>query len=425
MELRSVDARPGDRPPDPGQPPRDAARASDARHARVAASENGHARPGQAARSGGGQPGAAPRPAEREPLTALGDAQRLPARPPTRADLGRQRLAERLERAENPVTSRTELRERLSHLEAGHPSSPWQEDGSPRPPTPRLADLERLDPPLSDAAYAAHREVVRGGLKRAVEARLTTGDQFAVDKDEEAWAAERLWVHDEIVAEVYNAAAGIPCERKAVIAGGLGGAGKTTVLEQHAGIDRSSFLTINPDEFKEELARRGLVPDVPGLSPMEASGLVHEESSYIARMLAGRALADGKNVIWDVTLSSPESAAHRVEELRAAGYEHVRGIFVDIPVEASVARAVARHRRGHDRYLAGDGLGGRYVPEDVIRSQADPGHGSINRKAFESIKHQLDYWAIYNNSFEGRPPVLLEEGHRESGSKADEAEELV
>src|SRR5690349_4928004 len=119
MELRSVDVRSGDRPPDPDQPPRDAARASDAHHARAASPENGHARPGQAARSGGDQPATAPRSAaEREPLTTLGDAQRLPARPPTRADLGRQRLAERLERAEHPVTSRTELRERLSHLEA-------------------------------------------------------------------------------------------------------------------------------------------------------------------------------------------------------------------------------------------------------------------------------------------------------------------
>jgi hypothetical protein len=164
MELRGVDARSGDRPPDPGQPPRDATRASDAHHARVAASENSRARPGQAARSGVDQPAAAPRSAaEREPLTAPGDAQRLPARPPSRADLGRQRLAERLERAENPVTSRTELRERLNHLEPGHPSSPWEEDGTPRPPAPRLADLERLDPPLGDGAYAAHREGSSGG----------------------------------------------------------------------------------------------------------------------------------------------------------------------------------------------------------------------------------------------------------------------
>lgn len=332
---------------------------------------------------------------------------------PPRIDVGRQRLADRLERVENPASNRSELRDRLKDLPPGHPSSPWEEDGAPRPPAPRLADLERLDPPLDDAAYAAHRDVVKDRLERAIEERLTTKDRFAIDKDGEAWVAERRWAHDEIVNEIYSAAADIPCERKAIIAGGLGGAGKTTVLDQHANIDRSNFLTINPDEFKEELARRGLVPEMPGLSPMEASSLVHEESSHIARMLAGRALADGKNVIWDVTLSTARSAASRVEELRVAGYQHIEGIFVDIPIETSVARAVARHRHGHDRYLAGEGLGGRYVSDDIIRSQADPDHGSANRGAFESIKHQLTYWAIYDNSVDGRPPILQEEGRRE------------
>ena len=71
-----------------------------------------------------------------------------------------------------------------------------------------------------------------------------------------------------------------------------------------ADIDRSQYLTINPDNIKEELAKRDLIPKVEGLSPMEASDLVHEESSHIAKQLAMRAQADGKNVIWDITMSS-------------------------------------------------------------------------------------------------------------------------
>ncbi len=73
---------------------------------------------------------------------------------------------------------------------------------------------------------------------------------------------------------------------RAIIAGGLSGAGKSTVLDHYAGIDRSQYLTINPDDIKEKMADRGLIPQVDGLSPMEASDLVHEESSYIARRLA-------------------------------------------------------------------------------------------------------------------------------------------
>jgi hypothetical protein len=44
--------------------------------------------------------------------------------------------------------------------------------------------------------------------------------------------------------------------------GGLGGAYKSTVLEKHAGIERSQYLTINPADIKEAMAERGLIPEV-------------------------------------------------------------------------------------------------------------------------------------------------------------------
>jgi predicted kinase len=59
---------------------------------------------------------------------------------------------------------------------------------------------------------------------------------------------------------------------------------------------------VNPDEIKKEMAKRSMIPEVAGLSPMEASDLVHEESSHIAKQLALRAVPEGKNVIWDITI---------------------------------------------------------------------------------------------------------------------------
>jgi len=321
----------------------------------------------------------------------------------------RQKWVERLERAENRTGVRDQLKDRLNQLEPGNPSSPWLEDGTPRPPAPRLTDHERPLPTLSDTDYEAHVGVVKSELASAGERGLTTKELFTIDGKGMAWVAERRHEHDEIIREIYDAGAHVPCDHKAVIAGGLGGAGKTTVLEQHARIDRSNFLTINPDDIKEELVRREMVPTLPSLSPMECSSLAHEESSHIAKQLAIRAMTEGKNIIWDVTLSSPESASGRVAELRTANYQHIEGIFVDIPIETSVDRAAARHRRGYEQYLSGEGLGGRFVSEDIIRSQHDPAHGSINRKAFESIKSDLSHWTIYDNSIEGRPPALVEE----------------
>ncbi len=315
---------------------------------------------------------------------------------------------DRQRRPEKPASSRTDLRDRFNNLAPGHPSSPWDEHGAPRPPVPRLTDFERADPPLSDAAYAVHRREVAESLREAHGTYVAVKEQQTLNPDKDIWTDDRIARQDEVIKDLYASAEHVPCERKAIIAGGLGGAGKTTVLTEHAGVDLSRYFTINPDRCKEELARHKMLPEIQGLSPMETSSLGHEESSYIARRLAFRAYAEGKNVIWDITMSRSASAVSRIDELRSAGYEHIEGIFVDIPVETSVARSEARHRRGHDKYLAGEGLGGRYVPAELIRSQADPEYGSINRRAFEEAKPLLDEWAIFENSVDGRPATVVE-----------------
>jgi predicted ABC-type ATPase len=310
---------------------------------------------------------------------------------------------------------RDKLRQRLERLPPGHPSSPVEADGTPRPlepglrcrdspgaPVPHEADRR----PLTDAEHAEHVGEVRALLDKARADGLSTDQQHTIDPAREVWSDQRDAMHDSIIEDLYARASDVPCERQAIIAGGLPGAGKSTVLEHHAGIDRSQYLTINPDDVKEEMARRDMIPPVSGLSPMEASDLVHEESSYVARQLALRAQADGKNVIWDITMSSRASTERRIDELRSSGYMQIEGVFIEIPVEISVSRADGRHREGHDDCLTGDGLGGRFIPAEMIRAQADSDWGSRNRKTFEEVKAHLDRWYLFDNS--GQTPVLVQ-----------------
>jgi len=249
-------------------------------------------------------------------------------------------------------------------------------------------------------------------LAEAHEAGLTTDHEYVTDVKRRIWATERSELHGEIVKDLYANAEAVPCEGKAILAGGLPGAGKTSALTGVAGIDLSKYLMVNPDDIKEEMARRGMVPEIKGLSPMEATDLVHEESSDIAKRLANRAYADRKNVIWDVTMSSVESMQKRIANLRTAGYEDTEGIFVDIPVEVSIKRAEARHREGHDQYLAGRGLGGRIIPDDRITSLADEKSGSVNRAVFEQVKAEFVRWRLYDNSVDGHEARLAAEGTR-------------
>jgi predicted kinase len=304
-------------------------------------------------------------------------------------------LAERLDR---PALA---LERRLAKLPDGHPSGAGYADGRGRPDEIR---------PLTDAEHAEHVAEVEAKLEEARAAGLATNLQHTIDPRRVFWSAERESVHDSIVQDLYEAAETVPCEGKAILAGGLPGSGKSTVLGEQPDIGAFAYMTINPDAVKEELARRGLIPELPGLSPMEASDLVHEESSHIAKRLAQLAQADRRNVIWDVTMSSVTSTEKRIDLLRASGYSEVRGIFVDIPVDVSVGRALDRHREGHEIYLSGTGLGGRYVSPDMIRAQGDPEWGSQNRRAFEAVKERFDVWSLYDNSVDGQDAVLIDSG---------------
>jgi predicted ABC-type ATPase len=313
--------------------------------------------------------------------------------------------------------SRESLRQRLDQLPDWHPSSPSQPDSRVGHRERDFADGPRVRPePLTDAEHADHVQHIRDELADARVRGLATDVRY-IDPADNRWTTERQLLHRDLVDDLYASAASVPCDRRAIMAGGLGGAGKSTVLDRHTDIDRSQYLTVNPDDIKEAMADRGLIPELDGLSPMEASDLVHAESSYISKRLARRAMDDGKNIIWDITMSTTLATEQRLDDLDRTGYS-TRGVFVDIGIAEAVHRADARHRQGHEDYRSGIGFGGRYVPPEVIEAQADNEWGSVNRRTFEQVKQRFTDWAVYDNSVTGRDPVLVEAGH--GGTREEE-----
>jgi Zeta toxin len=282
-------------------------------------------------------------------------------------------------------------------------------------PNKDFSGVEDRPQPLTDEEWAEHLDEVRDGLDKARADGLRTSRLHTIDGKGQIWSEERDQLHDSIIEDFCERAVDVPCNFKAIIAGGLGGAGKTTVLTTQAGIDISQYLMLNPDDFKEELARRGMIPEIVGLSPMEASDLAHEESSYLAKRLARRAQAEGKNLIWDITMASRDSTEERIRNLHEAGYKRLDGLFVDIPVEVSIRRTDSRHREGHEKYRVGDGLGGRFVPPEVVRNQADEEWSSQNRRIYDEVKEKLTDWSIYDNSVDGRSAALVDSKQRRHG----------
>jgi predicted kinase len=225
------------------------------------------------------------------------------------------------------------------------------------------------------------------------------------------WTDERVAQHHAIVDEVYERHKSVPTDRQAILSGGLAGAGKTTVLVGHAQVDMSQYMLIGADEMKDELAVRGMIPEIPGhdLTPLERSTLIQIESSYLADMLAERAFADGRNVVIDATMGDQGVVQRRLARLHEKGYT-VRGVFVDVPVEVSRDRVAARYAQGMRDYREGRGHGGRPISLDYIMGQQGPGGMTKNRLVFDELSGQGAFsggWALYDNS--GSAPRLVRE----------------
>jgi hypothetical protein len=226
---------------------------------------------------------------------------------------------------------------------------------------------------------------------------------------------DREAMHREIIESFINDAVkrGVPAEGRALFSGGLGGAGKSYVLK-HGGYHPDKYLTINNDDIKEELAKRGAVPKVLGLTPMEASSLVHEEASDIMKKLMRTAEERKLNVIIDGTLGSTRSAERKIRELRSAGYTSVRAVFVDIDPDTSKKRAQIRYKDGMDRYtMGGSGSGGRWLPLRII----DDNRSEDSRFSSKNAENLTSLYSsglfdekpeVWDNNVDGRQPVRVD-----------------
>jgi zeta toxin len=182
------------------------------------------------------------------------------------------------------------------------------------------------------------------------------------------WSADRSRHQGRVVAGLYGQAAGVPGERRAVLAGGLRGADKKTALDK-AGVDRSRFLLVSVDTVLAELARRSLIPVVAGLAPLEGAQQVHAEARYVAKRLTARAMAAGTNVLLDVTAASWPSVRSWLHVADLAAFT-LDVVIAEIGAADAVAWAGAAHARGQEAYRRGRGDGGRYVRPEAIAAAA-------------------------------------------------------
>lgn len=261
-----------------------------------------------------------------------------------------------------------------------------------RPATSKVSKSSSAWPGLTGAEVRRAQRV-----DKLVREGTSTQDLYATKNEAGVaiYTPERQEQQRQLLEDMWARFTSVPSDGKAILSGGLGGSGKTTVLTRNSGIDQTQYVVLNPDDIKEEMVRRGMAPKVPGLKPRETAGLMHEESSMLTKALAARAYAAKKNVIWDLTMSDRDKASQRALELREHGYS-VRAVYVDVPIHVAIGRALQRWLNG-DRKDPRNG--GRYVSPHLIRA-AQTATGNQNRDNFRALADSgaFDQWEMWDNS---------------------------
>jgi flagellar biosynthesis GTPase FlhF len=287
------------------------------------------------------------------------------------------------------------------------------------------------DDPRANPDYDRYVANLNAKLDQALEQVGGTDEVHDhVDGIEGAYQPARQAMHDAIIDELMAKYEDVPRERKAVMLAGPSGAGKSTTIkllghefgveskEENGEVVPTNFATVNPDDIKEIMVKRGMVD--PGLygkygfGPGEPMTIIHEESSHIAKALHSHLAAHGTNILVDGTFSGRlDKNVGKIQKLRSSGYT-VTGVLVDGDIDRSLTNAGKRHTKikagvtPDTKLDTSAPMQGRYVPLDHIEAQRPNGyyselmdrpHRSQNAENFEQAQEAFNGGIrIYDNS---------------------------
>ena len=299
---------------------------------------------------------------------------------------------------------------------SGHDRKAWEsvmekfnEDIRKNPPPGKPHNTEGAPLQEGSPEWEEHQQYVLGVMERLTASGLTSGEYLRDSRGQ--WSQDARDYFEEVVTEAvdeFAAKMNVPKEHKAVVLGGLPGAGKSTTVQRRDGLfadagmgDRSRWVTVNSDDFKERIIARGEAPQIEGLSPMETAFLIHELSSEMCHMFGRALMAEGYNVILDTTIGGSDNpVATEVSALLESDYT-VDAIFVDTPVNVAVRRQSTRWLAGLNELRSGTNrVGGRVVPAAVNRLAQTQGGKSQNLANFEYMVESGSFkrWAVIDNS---------------------------
>ncbi|GAA1134813.1 zeta toxin family protein [Nocardioides aquiterrae] len=254
-------------------------------------------------------------------------------------------------------------------------------------------------------------DAVRARVAAELEELSAPGHELHSESPRSTWVTygdtvARLRTWEELIEEFTSLQEGITTDgRIAIVTAGPPGSGKstTTTAILEAGDNPTSYRRIDPDVIKDLLLDRAIkdglyepllqkrLSDGLPIMPRELSGLVHEESTRLAREIRRRCMRKGENVVVEGTLSWPDMIDVHLRELTEAGYDALHVVSVEVPKAVAAERVMDRWWAGRNDLA--DSLGGRFVPIAVIDGcwdeDGDPSRCDLNaRELFRRARRQ-------------------------------------
>lgn len=286
---------------------------------------------------------------------------------------------------------------------------------------------------ISEADFAKHSAYISAVTDMALHGPgQGLGTDSAFKDSYGLWSEEYQQIFDDTVDAAFQELTNgetKPKDRRSMLVGGLPGAGKSSTLDSlqaSRALRPEDWITVNPDFFKDKMLESGHYPQVAGLTPAETASFIHEASSEMNHMLETLLMAEGYNIIFDITMGGRARPNEKTwieklgDTLVVSDYQ-MDGLFVDVNPAISRTRVNKRHQDGLNALRTGASdrpddpavqLGGRVVPDKVIADNElpkdDPNaaeHNSQNSVNFANMQPYFARWAVYDNS--GKTPSFV------------------
>ena len=201
--------------------------------------------------------------------------------------------------------------------------------------------------------------------------------------------AEREVLHKAIIQTILERK-DYSKDKRIYMLGGAPANGKSAFIRSGIVKYPNDILKIDPDEIKMMLPEYRYMLD---MQEPRAAGVVHEESSELAKKIRERAIAEGTNLLLDgVNNESIEKRIEDVKALKCNGH-WVRIDYVTLDTDLSLWLAKIRYQRT-----------GRLVPEDIIKRRAR----SLVKLIPELIELQLfDELYLWDTNIAAEPRLIL------------------